>query len=215
MVKRTRKPVAESLESRRLMAAVSMDAHWDHHAKQITAPLQIENASGVRAAEVRIQYDPQVLTTDASNIRVGDFWEDNAGLVVNVDQEQGTIIAFVYTAQAVDQTDGDVIEIDFEYRTSQARRLPTTIDVQEVELNEGQIGLDNAPVTGEDNVDRTLSPMPQRLDFQRGNRHTDRFGQPPWWRTLRPADVDVMFGDRMADDACGSIYGPQLPSRRS
>ncbi|MCC9601139.1 hypothetical protein LOC67_11340 [Stieleria sp. JC731] len=199
MVERKRNLVAESLESRQLMAAVSLDTVWDQHSKRLTAPMHVTEAAGVRAAEIRIQYDPSVLTTDEESIRAGAIWEENAALVVNVDEEQGTIVAFLYTAESVPADHGDLIEIDFEYASPRSKRMSTKIDVQEVELNEGAIALDQPPVIGDDDADAWVS----RQVHRRHHAH--------WRPPFQPSVVDTVLRDRFddLDDRCQ--YGPQLP----
>ncbi len=152
------------LESRRLTASVLMPSvSWSGDSsspyrnttitEQVSAPIQVTGAENLRAAEVRIQFDPQKVTTDVSRIHGGKLWDGRAAVIANVDQESGTIVAFLYSANPVKEGDGDLLDIHFVAKSDTSSGEPIEIDVQEVRLNEGQILLVNEPKVGPDASD--------------------------------------------------------------
>ncbi|OYP39076.1 cohesin domain-containing protein [Rhodopirellula sp. MGV] len=211
MVRRTRKLVTESLESRQLMAAVSLDAHWDHQEKRLKTPLHIEDAEGVRAAEIRLQYDPSVLSTDELQIRSGSVWNGNASVVVNVNEEEGSIIAFVFSAEPIEQADGDLLEVDFALASARAKRKPISIDLQKVELNEGRIEIETPPVVGTDEYDLEV-PSIKDLDSERRHDHL----LPPflqrWHRRFDPTHIDELMREGIGQQKSGCFVGPLRPA---
>ncbi len=139
------------------MPSTSFPTPANHHeptiAAEISTPIEVSGADGMRAAEVRIQFDPSEVTTDASQIRSGSVWGGHAALIANVDQEAGTIVAFVFSANPVASGDGELIDIDFTPQENAPQDGAIVIDVQRVRLNEGKISLTNEPVVGPDSSD--------------------------------------------------------------
>lgn len=145
------------------MASVSMSSTVlpaslpNHHdpsvAAEVSTPIEVTGAEGLRAAEVRIQFDPSEVTTDAAHIRSGSLWGGQAAVIANVDQSAGTIVAFVFSARPVTTGDGELIDIHFTPQPNAQHDGPIVIDVQKVRLNEGRISLTNDPVVGPDASD--------------------------------------------------------------
>ncbi|TWU19169.1 hypothetical protein Poly21_13400 [Allorhodopirellula heiligendammensis] len=166
MAKRTSRLTVQCLESRRVMASVSMasamlpdlssggsGSDGQTIAAEVSTPIEVTGADGMRAAEVRIQFDPSEVTTDASRIRSGDVWGGRAAVIANVNQEAGTIVAFVFSATPVATGDGKLIDIDFTPNPGSSLGEPIAIDVQKVRLNEGHISLTQEPIVGLDASD--------------------------------------------------------------
>lgn len=130
-------------------------------AAEVSTPIEVSGAEGLRAAEVRIQFDPTEVTTDASQIRSGSIWGGKAAVIANVNQEAGTIVAFVFSATPVTSGDGGLIDIDFTTRPSTPHDGSLVIDVQKVRLNEGRISLTTEPVVGSDSSDGRID-LPAR-----------------------------------------------------
>ncbi len=143
----------ESLEFRNLMASVTTPGISLGSQNQLSAPVAITRADGMRAAEIRIQYDPVEVTTDSENIIAGSVWGDAAMVVANVNESAGTIVAFVFSAQPVEVTSGSLLDINFQSRRPTALHRSLAIDLQRVRLNEGQVPLSVDPVDGPDGTD--------------------------------------------------------------
>lgn len=150
----SRRPLrVESLECRHLMASVSVESFTVQTVGDFTAPIEIRRAGGMRAAEVRLQFDPTMLKVDPANVTAGSVWGDQALVVANVDDHAGTIRAFVFSAHEVPQVSGGLLNIDFQTSEHAQAGRDLSVDLQEVRINEGQIPLDVEPVEGPDDTD--------------------------------------------------------------
>ncbi|WP_372724180.1 cohesin domain-containing protein [Novipirellula sp.] len=149
----------QQLESRRLLASVSMPSAIVDSVPEISAavevstPVEVSGAQGVRAAEVRIQFDPAEVTTDATRIQAGSVWNGRGTVIANVDEHAGTIVAFVYSTKPVAHDEGGLIDIGFAVKQDRPSPKPIEIDLQQVRLNEGQISLAEPPIVGADASD--------------------------------------------------------------
>ncbi len=65
---------------------------------QVATPLNIDNASGIRAAEIRVAYDTTVLNISESNILAGSVWSGDAtvDVVASVDDAAGTTVVSIF-----------------------------------------------------------------------------------------------------------------------
>lgn len=126
-------------------------------AAEVSTPIDVSGADGLRAAEVRIQFDPNEVTTDASQIRSGSIWGGKAAVIANVNQEAGTIVAFVFSVNPVASGDGELIDIDFTPQPNAQHDGSIVIDVQKVRLNEGRISLTTEPIVGPDSSDGRIN----------------------------------------------------------
>lgn len=167
-------------------------------AAEVSTPVVVSGADGLRAAEVRIQFDPNEVTTDASQIRSGSIWGGNAAVIANVNQDAGTIVAFVFSVNPVTSGEGGLIDIDFTSQVSAQHDRPAVIDIQKVRLNEGQISLLNEPVIGPDASD--------------GRIHTIVSGGADYevLRTRGSFVADVAA----SDESCGVVTGNWQPDTR-
>ncbi len=147
-------------------------------AAEVSTPIDVTGARGLRAAEVRIQFDPAEVTTDASKIRSGSVWSGQAAIIAKVDQSAGTIVAFVFSANPVTTGEGQLIDIDFVAQSKARHDGPIEIDVQKVRLNEGRIALTNEPVVGHDSSDGRIETGTVAEDEKKTVRVTQTFFAP-------------------------------------
>ncbi|WP_144057837.1 cohesin domain-containing protein [Novipirellula maiorica] len=142
-------------------------------AAEVSTPVEVSGAQGVRAAEVRIQFDPTEVTTDTTRIQAGSVWNGRGTVIANVDEQAGTIVAFVYSTKPVAEDAGGLIDIGFAVKQDRISVKPIDIDLQQVRLNEGQIALTEAPVVGADASDGKIvtqaSDVPQASEVRRAS----------------------------------------------
>ncbi len=81
----------------------------------VSAPIQIDSASGVRAAEIRLSYDTDTLNIDSNSIQAGTVWASNSDTQVtaNVDDAAGTIVLFVTSANSLGNLAGSLAVLNF------------------------------------------------------------------------------------------------------
>jgi hypothetical protein len=106
----------ENLENRRLLAAVNIpDDLTGQVGAQVSAPVLIDSAQGIRGAEIRIQFDPALLTLTPQNITAGSAWgaSEDTQVVSNVDQATGTVIVFISTATELPDVGGSLVNFAF------------------------------------------------------------------------------------------------------
>jgi hypothetical protein len=123
---------------------------------EISTPVQVRSVDGMRSAEVHIQFDPQKVSTDVSRIRGGTLWDGRVSVLANVDQDAGTIVAFLYSARPIASGDGELLDIHFVSRDNLPSGEPIEIDLQKVRINEGQIQLTSEPQVGQDATDGVI-----------------------------------------------------------
>ena len=82
----------------------------------VTVPVEIQDANGVRSADITINYDTDLLdATDASisAIKAPDsVWPDGTPWAPNVDDATGTIIVTIFTFPPLGTGGGSLITID-------------------------------------------------------------------------------------------------------
>ncbi|MGE3780398.1 MAG: cohesin domain-containing protein [Pirellulaceae bacterium] len=148
----------ELLEARRVLAAVDIPDDLSGEVAEIVAtPINIDNAAGVRAAEIRIQYDPTRLNVTEDDIQAGSVWAGSAEVVANVDADAGTIQVFVFAAQELGAGNGSLLNVNFAIRNNAAMGDVLTIDLAELSLNEGAIPLITTPQPGADGTDGRIT----------------------------------------------------------
>lgn len=156
----TRRLGFESLESRRLLTAIDIpDDLTGHVLEQVTAPINIDNAAGVRAAEIRLAYDTAILDIDESRIVAGSVWSGDAtvDVVASVDEAAGTIVVSIFGAEELPATSGSLVEFQFTIRAAAAVGSFSVIDLTQANINEGAIVLDTAPQPGADATDGRIT----------------------------------------------------------
>jgi hypothetical protein len=135
----------EKLEQRKVFAAdIVSESLADAISKPYSSSDAIElpepiESDGVRAAEVRIQFDPLAVQPDLSTIKAGDAWNGKASVVANVDEVAGTLVAFLFTTRPI-TGQGNLLELEFKSAVSDEVGVsPASIGIEQVRLNEGQI----------------------------------------------------------------------------
>ncbi len=125
--------------------------------QQVATPVDIDNAAGVRAAEIRINYDTTLLDADVSSVQAGSVWTDSAQVVANVDDTSGTIIAWVFAPEALGSGGGSLLNVEFTVKGTATVGDSTAIDLAQVRLNEGAIVPSPEPVPGPDSTDGLIT----------------------------------------------------------
>jgi hypothetical protein len=165
----TRRLRLENLESRRLLAAVNIpDDLVGQVGAEVAAPVVIDSAQGVRGAEIRIKYDPTLLTLTSEDVTAGSAWEsvEDTQVVANVDQATGTVVVFISASAGLPDVEGSLVIFAFAVRDQAAPGTETPIDLVEVKLNEGTIPVNPAPIAGPDPTDGSIliSDQPGETD---------------------------------------------------
>lgn len=157
---RSRRLSIQSLEGRRLLAAVNIpDDLTSAPDAIVSVPVNIDSATGVRAAEIRLSYDTSVLDLDADDIDFGSIWGTGSDTQVtaNVDDAAGTVVIFVSASSALTDVSGSLVELPFSVANDAVVDSTTVLDLTQVTLNEGQISVDPAPVSGSDSTDGLIT----------------------------------------------------------
>ena len=147
----------ETLENRSLLAAVHIEgATMTTETSIVTVPVNIDDAGGLRAAEIRMEYDPTTLDVHPQDVRAGSVWLGKASAVASVDEKQGTIVAYVFGIDELKSRSGSLIDIQFAVRAdSCSTRVPVALT--EVRLNEGQIEASTVPPIGAASVEGVIA----------------------------------------------------------
>ena len=152
--------LVESLESRRLLAAVNIPTNINGNAGAVVAaPIQIDSASGVRAAEIRLSYDTDILNIDSNSIQAGTVWAANSDTQVtaNVDDAAGTIVLFVTSANSLSNIAGSLAVLNFTIASGATTGDTATLNLTSVKLNEGTVTVAPAPAVGSDSTDGLIT----------------------------------------------------------
>jgi len=156
MNSKSRRLAFEDLELRRLLAAVNIPDNLSGQAgAEVSTPVNIDNAAGIRAAEIRVQYDPGVLTLNATDITAGTAWAGAADtqVVANVDTQSGTVVVFISSSSDLTAIAGSIVVFGFDINDTATPGTQSPIDLVEVRLNEGAISVTPAPIAGDDPTD--------------------------------------------------------------
>ena len=146
----------ENLEFRRLLAAVSIpDDLSGQVGAEVATPVNIDDAVGVRGAEIRISFDPAILTLDEDDIAPGTSWDDadDTQVVANIDAVAGTVVIFISSSSELPTGAGTLAVLGFRIRQTVAPDTNSAIDLVQVRLNEGVIAVNPAPIAGPDPTD--------------------------------------------------------------
>ncbi len=168
-MRRPTKLLVESLESRRLLATVSLPANTNASPGIAPVAIQIDSASGVRAAEIRLTYDTDILNISSDSILQGSVWTGNADTQVtaNVDDAAGTIVLFVASSTPLSNIGGSLVTLNFTLLSTATVGDTATLNLTSVVLNEGAITVSPAPTAGVDSIDgvlTVLAPSPRAMD---------------------------------------------------
>lgn len=158
--KKSRRLGLESLESRRLLAAVDIpdDLTGDVSA-QVAVPVNVDNAAGIRGVEIRLSYDTDLLDLTSAAVTAGSVFSasQDTQVTANVDDAAGTVVIFVSASTGLSSTSGSLVLMSFTIANDAVAGNTAVFDLVEVVLNEGQITVDPAPVAGADSTDGLLT----------------------------------------------------------
>lgn len=146
----------ENLELRRLLAAVNIPTDLTGQAgAEVATPVNIDNGIGIRGAEIRVAFDPDVLTLDVADITAGTAWDSSEApqVVANIDSSAGTAIIFISAANDSPSGPGSLVLLGFRVRQTITTNTQVPIDLVQVRLNEGAIAVNPAPIAGPDPTD--------------------------------------------------------------
>jgi len=149
----------ETLENRQVLSAVAIPADLiAEPSGQVAVPVQIDDAVDVRAVEIELSYDTELLDADNDSVVAGSAWTSGSVQVVaSVDDEAGRIVASVFAAEGLDIASGNLLEITFTVNSDAVVDNTTGIDLVEVVVNEGEITVSPEPQSGEDSTDGLLT----------------------------------------------------------
>ena len=149
----------ESLEPRRVLSSVSIPVDLTGEAgEQILVPINIDDAEEVRAVEVEISYDTELLGTDSSSVTAGSVWATGSSEVnALVDSDAGTIVVWGFATEGLGPGSGSLLQIEFTIGSDVLPGDSVEIDLVEVALNEGTIIVDPEPQPGEDSTDGLIT----------------------------------------------------------
>lgn len=128
----------ERLDARELHAIVGIGTESSVSSERISVPVTIDDATGVRAAEVRLRYDPQTWSVEPAAIQSGSAWVRGGASMSKVNAEAGEITVFVFAAEELPGDQGTLVNLEFTRQDSAAESSPA-IELQSVRLNEGAI----------------------------------------------------------------------------
>ena len=124
---------------------------------QVVAPVNIDNAAGIRGAEIDINYDPNLLHTDDASVLAGSAWPQGTQVVANVNDSAGTIVVFVSTAEGLNSGSGSLLQVQFVAQSTAPVGGSTAVDLAKVLLNEGEIVPNPQPQPGPDSTDGKIT----------------------------------------------------------
>jgi hypothetical protein len=139
----------------------------------VTVPVNIDNADLLETFELRIAYDNTRLDVSTNDVHKGPLTSGGT-LMVNVDKAAGLIYVAMLMSPALTAGAGSLLEIDFHVLETAAYG-ETTLDLQSLSLNEGQLVLTVVPVIGADSTDSilTIAPKVTRQTAPAVTRNTD------------------------------------------
>ena len=168
-MKPTRKRLAlEQLESRQLLASVGFSGNLSGQiGALVSAPVSIDSAAGVRAATIRIQYDPTVLTLAQENVTAGSAWSSatDTQITTNVNQTTGVAVVFLSASTELTASSASLVQFGFVVRSGAAAGTVSQIDLTEVRLNEGAIAVNPLPIAGTDSTDGSITVSSTTTDL--------------------------------------------------
>ena len=149
----------ETLDARRMLSAVSIPVDLTAEPSgQVVVPVEIDDAEYVRAVEIEINCDTELLDADNSSVTAGSIWTGtSAEVVANVDDSAGNIVVWIFAAEGLDAVSGNLVEIEFTASSDAVGGESTTIDLANVEINENAITLQAQPQPGIDSTDGLIT----------------------------------------------------------
>ncbi|OYP39075.1 cohesin domain-containing protein [Rhodopirellula sp. MGV] len=176
---RRRRPRFQTLTARRLLAAVEIpDDLTAAPAAVVSVPVNIDDAAGVRGAEIRLEFDPELLSLDASDVTAGSVWDgaSDAQVTVNIDDATGMVVIFVSASAALSTGSGSLVELEFTVSDTATVGETSDLDLITAVLNEGQVNVSPAPVAGSDQTDGVLTITTGGTDVISGAVYADANG---------------------------------------
>lgn len=157
--KRSRPLTVQPLETRRLLAAVNIPDDLTGDASAIVSvPLNVDDSSAIRGAEIRLSYDTDLLDLDPDAVLAGSVWTgSDTQVIVNVDDAAGTVTIFVAASVALPSGSGSLVILPFSIADTAATGDMAILDLTKVRLNEGQIPVIPTPIPGEDPTDGLIT----------------------------------------------------------
>ncbi|WP_254509283.1 cohesin domain-containing protein [Anatilimnocola floriformis] len=136
----------ERLDSRDLYAVVGIGADAETLVEnRRVVPVTIDDASGVRAAEIHLRYDPAAWHVDPAAIKSGSAWSQGGAAMTKVDPAAGEITVFVFAAEDLPANQGSLVDLEFsphDPTVDDAATNSPTVELKSVRLNEGSIPAD-------------------------------------------------------------------------
>jgi hypothetical protein len=121
--------------------------------EKLTVPVSVDDAAGVRAVELHITYDTNVLDADSKSVLPGSVWGGRGSVMTKVDDDKGTIVAWLFSSRELGPATGSLVDIRFTVDEDAIAGAKADIDLTRLELNEGQIVVDPSPRPGKDGAD--------------------------------------------------------------
>lgn len=150
----------QNLESRRLLAAVDIpDSLTGAPAQVVSAPVNVDSATGIRGVEIRLSYNTAVLDLDQASVTAGTVWNGatDTQVIANVDDATGTVVVFISSSSALGNVSGSLVQLGFTVAAGASVGTTANLNLTEVTLNEGQISVTPAPVAGVDSTDGLIT----------------------------------------------------------
>ncbi len=157
---RRRRLSIEQFEGRRVLAAVDVpDTLTGAPTATVSAPVNIDSATGVRAAEIRLSYDTAKLDLTQSAVTLGTVWSGatDAQITANVDDAAGTVVIFISSSSALTSTSGSLVQLGFTVASGATVGSTAALNLTGVRLNEGTLAVTPAPAAGADSTDGLIT----------------------------------------------------------
>lgn len=153
----------EVLEARCLMA---VDV-----AQALVLAIEAPAVEGVRAAEIQLQYDPVILNLSESDIQAGQAWSERASLVANVDEANGLVNIFLFSAESISSSENELVDLQFEVSQELLEDF-SLVKLNKLSLNEQTVDpqaarmqvTQSAANLGDDISLRACMPWPKATD---------------------------------------------------
>src|SRR5690606_15543279 len=124
----------------------------------VSVPLNVDDSSAIRGAEIRLTYDTDLLDLDPDAVLAGSVWTgSDTQVIVNVDDAAGTVTIFVAASAALPSGSGSLVILPFSIADSAATGDTAVLDLTKVRLNEGQIPVIPTPIPGDDPTDGLIT----------------------------------------------------------
>ena len=120
----------EILESRRLATADVLDS--------LAVSVESFDIEGLRAAEIRMKYDPRSLALTGDDIQAGEAWQGRASLISHIDEDAGAVSIFLFSAEPIENQSGKLVDLQFAAVDSAIADVASAT-LSQVQLNEGAI----------------------------------------------------------------------------